>query len=53
MVVTCEVKFDNNPNAIFFAGQVSSFFYTTVILWSIKSNQIFTDTGWSCGIDDR
>jgi hypothetical protein len=23
MVVKCEVKFENNPNGVFFAGQVS------------------------------
>lgn len=30
MVVNCEVKFDNNPNAIFFAGQVGASYFHEV-----------------------
>lgn len=33
MVVTCEVKFDNNPNAIFFAGQV-------ICMWIVRKGFI-------------
>jgi hypothetical protein len=39
MVVNCEVKFDNNPNAIYFAGQVMS--VGTFYLCDINFKSVF------------
>lgn len=51
-MVKCEIKFDNNPNGIFFAGQVKLLIKKINNKNGLKLLRFLPDTHWNCGIDD-